>query len=210
MRWNYRYMAYALLAVAALTAFVAASAFTYRWMEAEVSINAPMCIGFYSSIDQPGIPLPTAGTGYNAPTANGDHISVKPGAVACEWSSGSRTYRLYESISMSLPLTPNPWYLKDVYGFGYNGTAKDPPVYVYVKVETPISKVEKAELILVNASTDDIVAKIDLTKADTYGPIVMNPGTALKIDLWIYAKTKGDYTFKVGFYATEKAMNEKP
>jgi len=52
---------------------------------------------------------------------------------------GTNTYYLYESITVKVNITVGSWYIKDFYGFGYNGTASDPTVYVYIKVEQSIT-----------------------------------------------------------------------
>jgi hypothetical protein len=124
----------------------------------------------------------------------------------CQWTIGTTTYSLYESISVNVPITVGSWYIKDFYGFGYNGTASDPKVYVYIKVEQPITdtNIASANLTLYNAKTGAKVAVVDLKTAGlaTTTPIVLNPGDALQLDLSIRATGTATVTFKVGFYVT--------
>ncbi|MEZ0289583.1 MAG: hypothetical protein ABWJ42_00630, partial [Sulfolobales archaeon] len=121
---------------------VNATVFAYRWLEGTINVadktaaSGAACVGFYSSSDQQGIILPTAGTNYNTQTYDGNSISVTPSNPVCQWTVDSITYSLYEGISVTVPITIGTWYIKDFYGFGYKGTASDPTVYVYIKVES--------------------------------------------------------------------------
>jgi len=201
----------------ALVAVVNAAAFAYRWMQATANVAAATnargaaCVGFYSSIAQPGITLPEAGTNYEAITYGGDvnKIEVTPGNVVCQWMIDSQVYKLYESITVSLPLTVGSWYIRDLYGFGYNATEGSSPVYVWIKVEQPVSGVQTAKLILYKSGYRVAEAEVDLTATGIYGPITLNPGEALQIDLLFDTDTAGTYSFKVGFYASEQ-YNEAP
>ncbi len=167
-------------------------------------------MGFYSSSAQPGIALPEAGTNYQATTYQDKKISVTPGGVVCQWTSGGKTYYLYESISVELPLAVGSWYIRDFYGFGYNpappgrSPALAPTVYVWVRVEKPVSGVQKAELILYRARDGARVATVDLTQTKAYGPYTLYPGEAFQIDLVFDAGEAGAYSFRVGFYASQK------
>jgi len=195
--------------LAALVAVVNAAAFAYRWMEATANVAGATsaagaaCVGFYSSAAQSGITLPTAGTNYQATTYGGNSISVTPGNVVCQWTSGSNTYSLYESISVNLPLTVGSWYIRDLYGFGYNATAGSPTVYVWIKVEQAVSGVQTAKLILYKAGQQ--VDEIDLTSTTTYGPYTLNAGEAFQLDLLFDTNNAGSYSFKVGFYASQQS-----
>ncbi len=202
----------ALVIAAVVLGAVNATVFAYRWMQGTVSVagataaRGVACVGFYSSAAQNGITLPQAGTNYNAQTYGTNTISVTPGQVVCQWTSGGSTYRLYESISVDVPITVGSWYIKDFYGFGYNGTASDPTVYIYIKVEQPITdtNIATANLILYNAKTGAKVAVIDLKTEGlaTGSPITLNPGDGLQLDLSIRATGETSVTFKVGFYVT--------
>jgi len=206
----------ALVIAAVVLGAVNATVFAYRWMQGTVTVAGPTaasgvaCVGFYSSAAQSGITLPPAGTNYNAQTYGTKTISVTQGQVVCQWTSGGSTYSLYESISVNVPITVGSWYIKDFYGFGYNGTATDPKVYVYIKVEQPItdSNIAAAYLYLYNASTGALVTTVDLRAAGlaTPTPIKLNPGNSLQLDLYINATGTTTATFKVGFYATYSSL----
>jgi len=204
----------ALVIAAVVLGAVNATVFAYRWMQGTVTVEGPTaargvaCVGFYSSAaPQSGIPqtyLPEAGTNYNAPTYGDKKITVTPGQAVCQWTVDTTTYSLYEGITVSVPITVGSWYIKDFYGFGYYGTASDPKVvYVYIKVEQPITdqKIAYANLTLYNARTYDKVAVIDLkTGSVTRSPITLSPGDGLQLDLYINATGTATVTFKVGFY----------
>jgi hypothetical protein len=200
----------AILIVAVALAAVNATAFAYRWMTATVTVEGPTaargiaCVGFYSSATQSGITLPDAGTNYNAKTYDDQAISVTPGQVVCQWAVDTTTYSLYESITVNVPVTVGSWYIKDFYGFGYNGTASDPTVYVYIKVEQPItdSNIDTAYL-YIYYPRDLLAATVNLKTGEVTGaPIMLRPGDGLQLDLSIRATGETSATFKVGFYAT--------
>ncbi len=194
---------------------VNAAIFAYRWMNVSITVNPPTqasgaaCTGFYSSSAQPGIDkyLPKAGTNYNAQTYGTNTISVTPGNIVCQWS----TYYLYDSITVSMNLTNGTWYIRDLYGFGYNGTSTDPSVYVWVKVEqqVPVTGVGFAYLILYlnysGATTPVQVGSIDLTKTGTAGPFSLVPGQAYQLDLYINITNTGKYSLTVGFYVSQQS-----
>lgn len=201
----------AVLVISIAVAAVNAAAFAYRWMQVSVEVEGPgeargaACVGFYSSSAQSGIPLPYAGTNYQATTYGTNKISVTPGLEICTWNG----YRLYESITVNVPLTVGSWYIKDLYGFGYNGTSGSTKVYVWIKVEDAAdeSGIDYAKLILYNATTGGYVGEIDLetTGLKTTTPIPLNPGDALQLDLRIRASTTTTASFEVGFYVSHSA-----
>ena len=206
----------AMLIIAIAVAAVNAAAFAYRWMQITVDVKSASqargaaCVGFYSSGKQPGIVstyLPEAGTNYNAKTYYDQSITVDEGQAVCTWSG----YSLYEKITISLPITVGSWYIKDFYGFGYNGTGNT-PVYVWIKVEDPAdeSGISNATLIFYNAETKAHVTNIDLKTSGlvTSTAITLYPGDALQLDLFINATQQVTATFKVGFYASQE--NEAP
>jgi hypothetical protein len=205
----------AMLIIAIAVAAVNAAAFAYRWMQITVDVKSASqargaaCVGFYSSEKQSGIStyLPEAGTNYNAKTYYNQSITVHEGQAVCTWNG----YSLYEGITVSLPITVGSWYIKDFYGFGYNGTGNT-PVYVWIKVEDPAdeSGISNAMLIFYNATTKDHVTNIDLTTSGLATPtaIKLYPGQALQLDLFINATQQVTATFKVGFYASQE--NEAP
>ncbi|MGC8983126.1 MAG: hypothetical protein ACP5KA_05195 [Desulfurococcaceae archaeon] len=199
---------------------VNAAVFAYRWLTATITVQPPTqasgaaCTGFYSSSAQPGIDnyLPKAGTNYNAVTYGTNTITVTPGSPVCQWTVGTTTYSLYESIHVSMQLTNGSWYIRDFYGFGYNGTAGGPKVYVWINVsETvkPTTDIAWAELRVYNATTGELVAIIDLlTNQYKYGtlPIELKPGEALQLDLNFKstASSEKTYSFKVTFYVSQQ------
>uniref|UniRef100_A0A7C5Z0N1 Uncharacterized protein n=1 Tax=Ignisphaera aggregans TaxID=334771 RepID=A0A7C5Z0N1_9CREN len=204
----------AMLVISIVVAAVNAAAFAYRWMQVTVNVagseeaRGVACVGFYSSSAQSGIPLPNAGTNYQATTYGTNEISVTPGLAICTWSS----YSLYESITVVAPLTVGSWYIKDLYGFGYNATDGSTPVYVWIKVENAAdeSGIVEAKLILYNAETGGYVGEIDLktTGLKTMTPITLNPGDALQLDLRIKASTTATASFEVGFYVSQQSSEE--
>jgi hypothetical protein len=222
----------ALVIAAVVLGAVNATAFAYRWIQGTVTVAEPTaargaaCVGFYSSSTQSGISptyLPEAGTNHNAQTYSTNTISVTTGQVVCQWTVGRTTYSLYEGITVNVPITVGSWYIKDFYGFGYNGTATDPTVYVYIKVEQSITdqKIAAANLTLYNAKTSAKVAVIDLKTGDVLegtvvsgtkicGPITLSPGDGLQLDLSIRATGATSATFKVGFYTTYSSSSETP
>ncbi|ASJ00708.1 hypothetical protein [Thermococcus gorgonarius] len=201
------------LVLVALAAMVNAAAFAYRWMQGTVTV-APAdqaagaaCVGFYSSKAQDGISptyLPEAGTNFDANTYGNNNISVTTGDSVCQWTDGVNTYNLYESISAEFNLTVGSWYIKDFYGFGYSNATSGGPVTVWIKVETPVSGVQNATLILYNATDGTQVGKLDLTTSSNTS-VTLNPGEALQIDLLFDTNTTGTYPFQVGFYANQQS-----
>ncbi len=197
---------------------VNAAVFSYRWLSAKIEVQPPTgasgaaCTGFYSSSAQSGIDMPPAGTNYNAYTYGTNTITVTPGSPVCQWTSGAGTYNLYESISVSIPLTSGSWYIKDFYGFGYHGAGGD-TVYVWLKVTAPITPstdVSWAELRVYKAASGELVAIIDLlTNNYKYGtpPIPLSPGEALQLDLNFKstASTTTSYSFTVYFYVSQQS-----
>ena len=198
-----------LAVILASLVIVNAAVFAYRWMTVNITVNPPdqasgaACTGFYSSSAQPGIGLPTAGTNYNAQTYGRNTITVTPGRVTCQWTSGTTTYYLYESIDVSMTLINGSWYIKDLYGFGYyTGSGS---VYVTVRTEQAVSGVDYAYLYLYNASTGAQVGYIDLKTTGSSASFSLNPGQAVQLDLKISIPSPGSYSFKVGFYVTQSS-----
>jgi len=207
-----RFVPLLVIAVATVAALASAAAFAVRVLQGSVTVapatsaKGAACTGFYSSAVEQGIPLPQAGTNYNAPTYGTNSISVTPSTPVCQWTSNSTTYTLYGSLQVNVPVTVGRWYIKDFYGFGYNGTATDPVVYVYLKVESAASTqyLSDAELLVYNATTGDLIGPLDLTSSSaTLGPIKMRPGTALQLDLELTGTAQGTTSFAVGFYVTQ-------
>ena len=203
-----------LVAVVALASVVNATVFAYRWLSGTIDIAGPesargaACTGFYSAADQSGITLPDLGTNYNAPTYGIYKITVTPGDVVCQWTVGTNTYYLYESIEVSIPVTVGSWYIQDFYAFGYYGTAGDPTVYVYFRVDddaTDGSILTTAYLIIRDDHGNEL-ARLDLlTPGELKGPITLSPGEALRLDLYFDASTTGTVEFKVGVYVTQES-----
>jgi hypothetical protein len=179
-------------------------------MQATVTVAGPTeargaaCVGFYSSGSATSYGgLPPAGKNYNVPTYDDKSISVTSNRVVCQWTVGGTTYELYESITVNVPITVGSWYVRDFYGFGYYGTAPDPTVYLYIKVEQPITdgNIEAAYLHIYNGRTP--VATVDLTTEAVTESIMFSPGDGLQLDLNITATGETSVRFKVGFYVTQ-------
>lgn len=197
-----------LLTIALITilAVVNATVYAYRWMTGTITVGdattatGAACTGFYSSADQENIPLPKAGTNAGHPTYGSNRILVTPGNTACRFNGHS----LYESINVELNITTGYWYIQDFYGFGYyQGSA---PVYVYFRLEDDANDngiLETAILRLRNATNDAYVNELDLLQGTMRGPIILNPGDALKLDLIINATSTGSVSFRVGVYVTQ-------
>ena len=202
------------VAVVALVGVVNATVYAYRWITGTVNVEGPeaakgaACTGFYSSADQPGIEsfLPKVGTNYNAPTYGTNTITVTPGDTVCTWTVGATTYKLYESIAVTVPVTVGSWYIQDFYGFGYyRGTGS---VYVYFRVDddaTDGGYLDKAYLIIRNTNGDEIARLNLLRLGDQTSAIELSPGGGLRLDLYFDASGTGTVRFKVGVYVTQKA-----
>jgi hypothetical protein len=212
-----------IVAAVALIGVVNATAFAYRWMTGTVNISEPSgvtgaaCTGFYSSADQSGIDLPGVGTNYNAPTWGSAYISVTPGDVVCQWTVGTTTYKLYESIDVNINVTVGSWYIQDFYGFGYRGTpGTDPIVYVWFRLEddaTEGSHLTTAKLVIYKVDSSGTVTYVDeLNLLGSSGTLVsagsLNPGEAFRLDLRLDAASAGEVFFKVGVYVSLE--NEAP
>jgi hypothetical protein len=209
----------ALVIAAVVLGAVNATVFAYRWMQGKVTVAGPTeargaaCVGFYNSSgsERSYGGLPAAGTNYNAPTYGTNYITVTPGQKVCQWTVGTTIYYLYEGITVEIPITVGSWYIKDFYGFGYYGTAaSDPTVYVYIKVEQSITDTNIKTAYLYIYKGDTSVATVDLKTEARVGPITLNPGDALQLDLFINATSATSATFKVGFYATQATTPEAP
>jgi len=209
----------AILAVITVLGLLVANAtvYSYRWIDGTVEVQGAdqgagaACTGFYSSADQPGIEglLPEAGTNAGAPTYGDNNITITTGTPVCEIVNGTTTYYLYDSISISIPITVGSWYLKDVYGFGYNGTSSDPVVYVFIGVDTAVNTtvLSSAQLIIYKTDNTTVnkVATLDLTNTTTtYTTIQLSPGEALQLDFNLTAVNPGNATFKVSFYVSQE------
>ncbi|MEM1873082.1 MAG: hypothetical protein QXS85_04365 [Acidilobaceae archaeon] len=203
-----------LAGVAALLAVLVianAAAFAYRWLAGTIQIapatqaTGAACTGFYSSAAQPGIPLPPAGTNYDATTYGDNKITVTPGFPVCEFTYGGTTYKLYESITVTIPVTVGSWYIRDLYGFGYaQGTGT---VYVFLKVEdTAEHPVTMARLIVYKGT--DKIGELDLTQLGAVLSFELRPGEGVQLDLYFKAEAQGTVSFKVGFYVSHE--NEPP
>jgi len=201
-----------LVAVVALASVVNATVFAYRWLSGTVSIEGAdkargaACTGFYSAADQSGITqfLPNLGTNYNAPTYGTTYsITVTPGAVVCQWTTASGTYKLYEGITVTIPVTVGSWYIQDFYAFGYNGTGTTPTVHVYFRVEDTAEYVTTAKLIIWKGTTR---VELDLLSLGAMTSVIsLSPCDALRLDLYLNASTTGTATFRVGVYVTQES-----
>jgi len=204
------------VAVVALIGVVNATVFAYRWITGNITISGPSdatgaaCTGFYSSAAQGGIDMPSVGTNYNAPTYGTNTITVTPGDVTCQWG----TYKLYESIEVSIPVTVGSWYIQDFYGFGYhNGTDS---VYVWFRLEDPATDggyLTTAKLVIYKVDSTGTVTYVNESNLlGSTGTLVsagsLNPGEAYRLDLRLDANSAGTVSFKVGVYVSQE--NEAP
>jgi len=201
-----------LVALVAIVGVVNATVYAYRWMTGTVNIEGPdqatgaACTGFYSSAAQSGIPLPPVGTNYNAPTYGTNTITVTPGDVVCTFDG----YKLYESISVTIPVTVGSWYIQDFYGFGYY---RGPPdkVYVYFRVDDDAADgviLTAAYLIIRDARGGEIARLNLLTNGAQTDAIELSPGGGLRLDLYFDARSdvsSGTVSFKVGVYITQES-----
>ena len=208
------------VAVVALIGVVNATAFAYRWMTGNITISGPSgvtgaaCTGFYSSAAQSGIDLPGAGTNYNAPTYGTNTINVTPGDVSCQWTSGNSTYKLYESITVNIPIAVGSWYIQDFYGFGYYSGSD--PVYVWFRLEDPATEggnFTTAKLVIYKVDSSGTVTYVtELNLLGSTGEYVsagsLNPGEAFRLDLRFDATSAGTASFTVGVYVSQE--NEAP
>jgi len=199
-----------LVALVAIVGVVNATVYAYRWMTGTVNIVGPdqatgaACTGFYSSADQEGIGLPGVGTNYDAKTYGDNTITVTPGDIVCTFDG----YKLYESISVIIPVTVGSWYIQDFYGFGYKGVTGDPTVYVYFRVDddaTDNGILTTAYLIIRDTEGKEIARLNLLTLGAQRGPIALSPGSGLRLDLYFDASDTGTVTFKVGVYVTQES-----
>jgi hypothetical protein len=200
----------------ALIGVVNATAFAYRWMTGNITISGASsargiaCTGFYAADNRDPI-MPNVGTNYNAQTYGGNTISVTPGKAVCQWTdSGGNTRYLYESITVNIPVTVGSWYIKDFYGFGYNGT-RDPDVYVWFRLEQPASgtgSISDAYLII-NSTSGEIIGRLDLLSGTMIGPFRLSPGSAWSLDLRFNATSTGSVSFTVGVYVSYQS-SESP
>jgi hypothetical protein len=196
-----------LVALVAIVGVVNATVYAYRWMTGTVNIAGPgdaegaACTGFYSSADQEGIDLPEVGTNYNAPTYGEETITVEPGDVVCTFDG----YKLYESISVTIPVTVGSWYIQDFYGFGYyRGTGN---VYVYFRVEDDAAddSILSTAYLIIRDTRGNEIARLDLlTLGAQTDAITLSPGSGLRLDLYLDASYTGTVTFKVGVYVTQE------
>jgi hypothetical protein len=206
------------VAVVALVGVVNATVYAYRWLTGQIIVSGPTeargaaCTGFYSSAAQSDITLPAAGTNYNAQTYDGYTITVTPGDVVCQWTIGTKTYYLYESIKVNIPVTVGSWYIQDFYGFGYNGTTGDPTVYVWFRVEeTNLSSLLTTAYLIIRAPDGTEVDRLDLSSTgNMIGSFTLSPGSGWRLDLYIDAANSGTASFKVGVYVSQSAETPGP
>jgi len=209
------------VAVVALVGVVNATVYAYRWMTGTVNVAGPgaatgaACTGFYSSADQEGIDefLSAVGTNYNAPTYGENTISVTPGNVVCQWTIDDTEYKLYESITVNIPITVGSWYIQDFYGFGYYGADTDPTVYVWFRLEDPAtdySYLSTAKLVIYKVDSEgnvQYVYELDLLgdSGDYVSAGSLSPGEAFRLDLRFDAANAGTVRFTVGVYVSQES-----
>lgn len=199
-------MIFVLLALVTLFGTINATVFVYRWLTGRITIVEPTeaygaaCTGFYSSVDQPGIPLPEAGTNAYALTYGLNSINVTPGRVVCSIDG----YSLYESIHVDIPITVGVWYIHDFYGFGYLSQLRGTAVSVTLTVEEPVnSSLVFAELRLYDAASGELLGVLTLTRPGASLTITLHDYQALRLDLYMDAYGSGETGFRVGFYVEQ-------
>jgi hypothetical protein len=210
-----------LVALIAIIGVVNATVYAYRWMTGTVNISGPSgvtgaaCTGFYSSRNQSGIDLPSAGTNYDAPTYGSSTITVTPRGVVCEWTVDTTTYKLYKSIEVTIPIAVGSWYIQDFYGFGYKGDIGDHTVYVWFRLEDPATegnRLTTAKLVIYKVVGDTVTYVNELNLLGSTGSYVsagsLNPGEAFRLNLWFNATSAGTASFTVGVYVSQR--NEEP
>ncbi|MEM0246205.1 MAG: hypothetical protein QXG15_00140 [Desulfurococcaceae archaeon] len=167
-----------------------------------IPIKSLACAGFYSSSEQFGINLPLAGTNYNALTYS-TRLSVAHRDTTCNWVYGGRTFSLYGSIEVTVPVTGGLVYIQDFYGFGYKGnTNKDPDIYVWFKLnQTTMSSIASSAYIRMYYYKGEPYWELDLINGTMIGPIRLSPGQALRLDLFVKANATGTGKFVIELYA---------
>ncbi|ASJ16818.1 hypothetical protein A3L04_06875 [Thermococcus chitonophagus] len=190
-------------------ALVSAAVFVYRGMTTTINVGTSTsgvsCVGFFTAGDAPN--LPSAGTNANAQTYGTNTISVTKGSAVCTTAGGDT---LYDSVTITVPITVGTWYIKDVVGFGNLGGQT---VYVWPKVVSTLGSTSAISgyVMIYNASDGTLIAKIDVkTGSIIYGttPITMNNGTAWQIDINLeYSATATD-SFKLAFYVSQQSTEQ--
>ncbi|MCS7107482.1 MAG: hypothetical protein NZ902_05215 [Acidilobaceae archaeon] len=214
-----RYWLTTALALVLLVVVANATAYAYRWLDGTVQVAPPnnaqgaACTGFYTErAEQADNPLPDLGTNYDAPTYGPNSITVTPGAVVCQYTHGGNTFNLYESISVTVPITSGTWWIKDFYAFGYYGNGYTDNVHVFIRVKNIISGVnfDAAELRLYKFPGGQYVGMIDLKNSGSSLYVMLASGEALRLDLWLdtAAGASGTANFALEFYVSQE--NEAP
>ena len=208
-----------IVAAVALIGVVNATAFAYRWMTGTVEISGPgsatgaACTGFYGA-DERDPAMPNVGTNYNSKTYDDKYITISHVNAVCEWTVDTTKYYLYESITVTIPVTVGSWYIKDFYGFGYHGTTGDPTVYVWFRLEDPATDdgyLTTAKLVIYkvdSSGTATYQTTLDLLEGTYVSAGSLNPGEAFRLDLRFDAASAGTVSFTVGVYVSQE--NEAP
>jgi hypothetical protein len=232
-----RWLALAVILVAASLAVVNATVFAYRYLSGTVEAVASTglyassaarlgaaCTGFYilgassgDTIANTSV-LPSGGTNYyNTINTGSQWLGVKVdfnnAVPACEWTDNAGTNTLYESASVYLNVSSGTWYVKDFLAFGYpllDPNTQPATIYVTIKPTTVLSdpNIASAELIIYDDSGTQ-VGTIDLTSAASSAQVTLSPGKGIQLDLRIRAT--GPVTganFELGFYVA--TTSEQP
>jgi len=215
-----------LVAVIALVGAVNATVYAYRWITGTINIEpataarGAACTGFYSSTDNYG-GLPPAGTNANAQTYGTNTISVITGDAVCQWTVDTTTYSLYESITVTIPVTVGSWYIQDFYGFGYYGSASDPTVYVWFILEDPANDngrltTAKLKIYKVSGTTPpyvtEYVTEFDLLAASGNKAYItsLSANETLRLDLYLDAESAGTVEFRIDVYVSQEYETPSP
>jgi hypothetical protein len=229
------------VALAAFAAIANATVFAYRTLSGQVKVvdittgqdqttitqYGLACAGFYIKGAGSGdtvtndTGLPDAGTNYQdtsiANSTSGWYgVKVELGKEACSYynTSSGNTNTLYETATVYINVTNGAWYFKDILGFGYPKGFTPSPIYVTPVVNQTLtnSNIAYAYLIIKNATSGDLIAKVDLKSGEVkvYGssglPIPLSSGQGLRIDLELRATGPVSLdNFTVQFYVSTKS-----
>ncbi|MCX8195934.1 MAG: hypothetical protein N3F67_02505 [Acidilobaceae archaeon] len=192
-----------------------AASFVYRQMSGTAIIKGPAdpslvgtaCVGFYSAAEQQAATavLPLRGTNYQAPTYGNNRLSVTPSGVICQVPTAGGTVYLYESISVSLPVTTGHWIIRDFYAVGYPSNRGGGTVYLYVRVSDVLGDAGEPYFDIAKLwfyrHSDSLWSWVDLRYPGTfYIPLPLTAGDALWLELETKTRQAGSATFRVELY----------
>ncbi|MCX8165837.1 MAG: hypothetical protein N3D79_04545 [Acidilobaceae archaeon] len=208
-----------LMLLAAIVLVATAASFSYRQMSGTATVKGPAdpslvgtaCVGFYSAVEQPAATavLPLRGTNYQAPTYGNNRLSVTPSGVICQVPTGGGTVYLYESISVSVPITTGHWVIRDFYAIGYPSNRGGGTVYLYARVSDVMGDAGEPSFDIAKLwfyrHSDSSWSWVDLRFSTThFVPLPLTPGDALWLELEIKTSQAGSAAFRVELYFTHE------